>query len=250
MTPITPVFADFQPGWKTRIKQKAWEKIYASPLMRGCIEGDIRFAVALLAGYWNFVDRFPSIIEGTFSSASDDVPDKLRTFLRRAAKTLAGTLASMEGDERQHRELWIRASKVVGLGRIRLDRWEVLPEVDTIARTIGGANISTKLLYFAGVEIVAEGISKCLSESHSFTSMMGREGMRWFQVHLLHPESVTTHEDIAYRTAEMLLRAEDVKPTEAVIDGYVQECVDLFIQAAEACALKFGRTPIPLSELA
>lgn len=248
MGEVASVFPGFESGWRTRIKSKAWAKIYASPLMQGCRRGDIRYVRALLAGYWDFVDRFPRIIEGTFStiSVSGDALGRLKRFLNLAARTLAGTLESMKNDERQHRVLWLKSADKAGLGYGDLTNWHVLSEINDISNVIGTADVRTKLLYFAAVEIVAEGISKCLSESDQFKIMMESEGMRWFEVHLLHPENVTTHEDLAYQTVERLFQAEGIEPTEQVVDETIQVGVDLFIRAAEACAREFAGTPVAM----
>ncbi len=252
MGEVALVFSGFESGWRTRIKEKAWAKIYASPLMQGCTRGDIRYVRALLAGYWNFVERFPEIIEGTFSTIPSDIPGQAETrpnkFLRRAARILAGTLESMQNDERQHRVLWLKSAAKAGLGYSDLTGWRVLSEVEDISSVIGAANVRTKLLYFAAVEIVAEGISKCLSESDRFRGIMENEGMRWFDVHLRHPENVTTHEDLAYQAVERLFQEEGIEPTEQGIDEDIQVGVDLFIRAAQACATQFAGSRVPVSE--
>ncbi len=226
--------------WKLRTKEVAWEKIRQSPLMQGCAAGDVKFIVALLGGFWDFVDRFPAIIRGTFTDMPENISPRLKKFLRRAAPTLSGTLAEMEKDERSHRALWLRSAAMVDLDEKRLMEWVVLPEIDRISITLDKASPATKLLYFVAVEIVAEGISDFLNSSTAFKEVLGKQGMGWFRVHVVHPADGTTHEDIAYKAAVQMLEADGKEPTEKEINDAVQVCVDLFIDAARACNVKFA----------
>ncbi len=245
MNGISSAFVGFQEDWKSRIKQEAWGKVFASPLMKGCATGDIKYIVALLAGFWDFVDRFPAIIRGTFMNIPAGSP-KLQKFLRRAAGKLSGTLTGMEEDERNHRTLWLKAAGMVDLNLEKLMGWKVLPEIDLISSSIERAEIRKKLLYFVAVEIVAEGISKYLSQYAAFEKVMGQKGMGWFKAHLVHPTDGTTHEDIAYRAAYQMYQAAGEIPSEEKINFVVQECVDLFSAADRACIHSFTRAPLSM----
>lgn len=207
--------------------------------MQGCAKGDVRHIVALIAGFWDFVDRFPAVIRGTFSTIPEGTAPTLAKFLRRSASILSGTLAGMEEDERAHRALWLKSAEMVDLDVQQLMSWKVLPEIDRISTSIEEAEIAEKLLGFVAVEIVAEGISNFLAHSPNFVAVMGQKGMGWFRIHLVHPNDGTTHEDIAYKAAHQMFLAAGKEPTEETLNATIQNCVDLFISGARACAQSF-----------
>lgn len=222
--------------WRALIKKEAWEKIEKSTLMKSCATGGKKEIRALMAGFWNFVHRFPGIINGTFTvMPSHKISEKLGKFLKRSAPTLSGTLKEMENDERNHRFLWLNASSVVGLDLDALNQWQVLEEIDKISMSISQADVKEKLLAFVAVEIVAEGISQYLCRSPYFRESMGSKGLGWFNVHTVHPDDGTTHEDIAYRVVLQIYQADGTNVSGKMINGTVQKYVDMFIVAAGAC---------------
>ena len=243
MNDMSPVFSGFQPAWKSRIKLEAWKKIHASPLMEGCATGDVRFIVALLAGFWDFVDRFPAIIRGTFKTISVGTDPRFTKFLQRASERLSGMLSGMEMDERGHRALWLKSAGMVDLDVQKLMSWRVLPEIDKISTIMEQAELRKKLLYFVAAQIVAEGISIFLSKAPCFEKVMGQKGLSWFRVHVVHPNDGTTHEDIAYKAAYQIFVKTGDEPTEESINATIQECVDLFIDGALACCDTFAGSP-------
>ena len=231
---------DLPSGWQERIKSAAWAKISASPLMHGCQQCDGRALEALYCGYWNFVDSFPEVIQSTYREAPAGVSGDGR-FPRRAAGILAGTLEGMEADERAHRALWIKSAAEFGFTEDQLYEWPVVTEIAAISQTMAGETLlQRRLLQFVATEIVAEGISNCLAASEEFKQKAGARGMGWFNVHLIHQVDETTHEAIAYNTAFLLMRDAGVQPDESSIDAEVQNGVDLFIAAAQACCHATG----------
>lgn len=231
---------DLPSGWQERIKSAAWGKISTSPLMHGCRQCDERALKALYCGYWNFVDTFPEVIQSTYREAPAGTSGDGR-FLRRAAGILAGTLEGMEADERAHRTLWIKSAAEFGFAEDHLYEWPVVTEIAAISQTMSGESLlQRRLLQFVATEIVAEGISNCLAASEEFKQKAGLRGMGWFNVHLIHQDDETTHEAIAYNTAFLLMREAGVQPDEFSIDAEVQNGVDLFITAAQACCNATG----------
>ena len=229
-------------GWQERIKSEAWTKIFASPLMQGCQQCDRRALEALYCGYWNFVDTFPEIIQSTYREAPGGEA-QTRRFLRRAASILAGTLEGMEADERAHRTLWIKSAAEFGITETHLYEWPVVNEIKAISHTMSAETLlQRRLLQFVATEIVAEGISNCLAASDAFKERAGARGMGWFNVHLLHPDDETTHEAIAYNTAFLLMRESGTAADEISVGAQVQNGVDLFISAANACCVATGYT--------
>lgn len=231
---------DLPSGWQERIKSAAWAKISASPLMHGCRQCDESALKALYCGYWNFVDTFPEVIQSTYREAPVGDSGEGR-FLRRAAAILAGTLEGMEADERAHRTLWIKSATEFGFAQDQLHEWPVVTEIAAISQTMSGEILlQRRLLQFVATEIVAEGISNCLSSSDAFKQRAGGRGMGWFNVHLIHQNDETTHEAIAYNTAFLLMREAGAHLDEFSIDAEVQNGVDLFITAAQACCNATG----------
>src|SRR5689334_23101046 len=155
--------------WQSRIKAEAYEKVLTSPLIHACAQGGT-CPRALFGGFWHFVDTFPAIIRDTYENVpSAAANDKVPRFLKRSAPILSGTLKSIEDEERVHRALWIRASRRVDLSEIQLHQWRVLPEIKSLTEAIQTeGDLARRLLYFVGVEIVAEGVSRCLSQKPPF----------------------------------------------------------------------------------
>ena len=231
--------SDHSRDWKARIKDEAYGKVLACPLMHGCALGG-NFPQALLGGFWHFVDEFPGIIHGTYANVPSAANEAVRRFLKRSAPILAGTLKGMEDDERTHRTLWIRSAGRAGLSEDQLHRWKVLPEIESLTEAIRTErDFGRRLLYFVAVEIVAEGIACYLSQAPRFVEVMGEEGMQWFDVHRVHPDEATTHEAIAYKLALSVKRAADEPIDEKSIDADIQRCVDWFFSGAVACAREF-----------
>lgn len=233
-------------GSRTRIKNEAWEKIESSPLMGGCAKGNLDYLGALFAGHWDFVYRFPSIIAATFTTIPSEASLKIQKFLRRSGGRLAGTLKEMERDEKNHRVLWENAASIVGLDYDALVRGKVLPEIDKISTSISEAELQEKLLAFVAVEIVAEGISRCLHEEVRLKEIMGTKGMAWFKVHVVHANDGTTHEDIAYNVVFQIYRAKETPINEKEINRIIQKYVDLFIEGAEACRVAFTKEGVSI----
>lgn len=230
-------------GWQARIKHEAYGKVLASPLVVACAErgNDDRSAAALIGGFWSFVDVFPAIIRGTYASAlAGSEGETVRSFQRRMAPILSETLSSMEDDERSHRALWLRAARSIGLSAEALYGWPVLPEVRRVSRELlDERDLGRLLLYFVGVEVVAEGVSRRLSTAPDFVAAMGPDGMSWFAAHLVAPGEVGAHEDLAYKLALAVRQAAGENTDEASINAEVQRCVDWFVAAGDACAREF-----------
>lgn len=229
--------------WQARIEAEAYKKVLASPLMHACAQGGTS-PRALFGGFWHFVDTFPAIIRDTY----ENVPcaaanDKVRRFLKRSAPVLSGSLKPMVDDERAHRALWIRASRRVGLSEIQLQQWRILPEIRSLTEAIRteGA-LARRLLYFAAVEIVAESVSRYLSQQPPFVEAMGEDGMEWFNVHLVHPDDATTHEALAYNLALSVKRVAHEPTDEKSVNADIQRCVDWFFAGGIACAREFAQT--------
>jgi len=231
---------DHARDWQARIKAEAYDKVLACPLMRGCAEGS-GYPRALLGGFWPFVDAFPAIIRETYENLPAAAANEtVRRFLKRSAPILSGTLRGMEDDERAHRRLWLRASQRAGLAEDQLYQWRVLPEIKALSdaiRTEG--QLARRLLYFAAVEIVAEGASRYLSQAPRFVEAMGEEGMQWFTLHSVHPDDATTHEALAYNLALSVKRAAHEPTDEKSVNTDIQRCVDWFFAAGVACAREF-----------
>lgn len=214
--------------WRTRMKDEAYRKVLASPLMHACAEGG-NYPRALFGGFWHFVDEFPAIIRETYTALpSAAAKDTVRRFLRR--------LQGMEDDERAHRALWIRSASRVGLSEGQLHQWRVLPEIRSLTQSIRTEkHLGRRLLYFVAVEIVAQGVARYLFQAPRFVEAMGEEGMEWFAAHLAAPGHATTHEAVAYKLALAVKQAADEPIDEKSINDDIQRCVDWFFAGGVAC---------------
>jgi hypothetical protein len=246
-------FSNCQPvgamhDWRRPIKAEAARKVESSPLIRGCADAG-PYPRSLFGGFWYFVNEFPEIIRESYASvpaAAADAPT--RRFLQRSARTLAGSLRGMEGDERTHRGLWIRAARCVGLAEAQLQRWPVLAEVRSLTDAIRDEpDLGRRLLYFVAVEMVAESMARYLVGAPRFVEAMGEEGMLWFAAHLVPPGITTSHEALAFQLAMSIKRA-SAAPVDAIsVSADIQRCVDWFQAASIACAreVEVGAAALP-----
>lgn len=227
--------------WRMRHRDEAYRKALACPLMHACAEGG-NHTRALFGGFWHFVDQFPAIIRETYTTVpSAAANDTIRRFLRRAAPALSGTLKGMENDERAHRALWIRSASRVGLSEDRLHKFGILPEIRSLTEAIRTEqHLGRRLLYFVAVEMVAEGVSRFLSQAPRFVEAMGEDGMQWFAVHLMPPDHGATHEAVAYKIALSVKQAADERIDETSINDDIQRCVDWFFAGGVACVREFA----------
>jgi len=223
--------------WQARIKVEAYDKVVACPLVRGCAAGG-DYPRALFGGFWHFVDAFPGIIRDTYANFPvGPLGHSLRVYLRRVAPLLSETLGGMAGEERGHRALWIRSASRVGLSAAQLRDWRVLPEISFLTEAIRSEeHLARRLLYFVGVELVAEGIARYLYRAPRFVEAMGEEGMEWFTAHLIHPDGAISHEVLAYRLSLSVKRAARESADEQSVNADIQRCVDWFFAGGVACA--------------
>lgn len=223
--------------WLPRIKLETARKVGSSPLIRGCASGDL-YPRALYGGFWHFVNEFPEIIRETYvtlPASATDAP--LRRLLNRTTRTLSGSLRGMEGDERTHRALWVRAAGCVGLAERQLRQWQVLAEVRSLTDAIRDEReLGRRLLYFVAVEMVAECVSRYLVGERHFVEAMGEEGMQWFAAHLVPPGETSPHEALAFQLAMAVRRAKAADVEEKTVSDDIQRCVDWFYAASVACA--------------
>jgi pyrroloquinoline quinone (PQQ) biosynthesis protein C len=211
---------------KQLIKQRCWERINDDPLIQGCKIGNLNYLRALFIGYWDFVDRFPSVIMDSYADSGR---------FARYGKVLSGALCEMEDDERVHRQLWLRSAAAANVAVEELYAATALAETQALIDGMWERNeLWQRLLDFVAVEIIAEGISVCLTGSEAFRAVMGQEGMPWFKVHMIHDAGETTHEDIAYRAAAAMLLKSGKEPTFELIDTTLQQTIDRFFAAGAA----------------
>jgi len=139
-------------------------------------------------------------------------------------------LSSMQKDEEDHRQLWLKTAHVLGLASADLRQPPIL-EVKRITSVIAeDVDPYVMLLRFVGVEIVAESVSENFLSSERFKSALGKEGLGWFEVHVTH--TGMSHEELAFRLARSLHRGELTREESHAVIHHV---VDRFIAAAEAC---------------
>lgn len=215
---------------KEQIKLKSWSKLANSPNMIRFKEANETALRALFIGYWPFVDGFPAVIQSTYEATEQ---------FSRLGKILSGALREMETDERNHRALWLISAAAAGISEENLYEPAPLHDVERIIGTmVERETLWERLLDFVAVEIVAEGISVFFLESQNFCDRLGKKGTAWFKVHVVHPSDQTTHEDLAYRAAISLMpEGLSAETMFELIDKTVQETVDRFIFAANACLM-------------
>jgi len=229
MNSLTERFKQPIPGWVSEIRNETLQKISLSPVATGCRGCDMRLTKELLLRFWPFVDAFPRIINrGCLHILKKELVKTFGLEMIDLFRLGFQVLSSMQKDEEDHRQLWLKTSHVLGLTSTDL-RQPPTPEVKMVTSVIA-EDIDPYIMFlrFVGVEVVAESVSGDFLSSERFKSALGKEGLRWFEVHITHHGM--SHEELAFRLARALHRGEITREeTHAV----VHHVVDLFIAAAE-----------------
>ena len=223
------------PDWLGNCKLAVRERVYTSPLMIGCTEGQEKYIRAFLIGAWPFVEAFPSMIDNAverlvheelfnqygIKSAAD--------LYRRGSQLLRG----MREDEVSHRGLWIQTAEAVSVTKLDLYSNHPSQEVLALNSAVGNhTDLFKSFLHFVTVELVAEEISHMLLASPAFCSVLGKRGREWFRVHAEHHGEIT-HEEMAYRLAFALYG--DDFPSEDKVKDIILHATDLFEAVASRC---------------
>ena len=214
------------PLWLEEVKEEAYQRIASCRLITACYQGERHIIKAKLITYWPFVKVFPEIIHRCGAQL-------LRKFTQTDKADLIGIsreiLVSMRQDESDHRELWVKTSKAVGLSHADLGV-SPLPSVQRIIDTVGqNDNLGVVFLRFVAVELVAESVSRRLLESEHFKTFVGEAGLSWYEIHTrVYPGM--THEEIAYRLAFLLL--EDT--SREYVRPIILDIIDQFTAAGDA----------------
>jgi len=232
MNSLTDGFKQPIPAWVCEISNEALQKISRSSFATMCRTGDMRLTKNLFLRFWPFVDAFPNIINRScvhilkkelVKTFGLDMIDIFRLGFQ--------VLSSMQKDEEDHRQLWLKTANVLGLTSADL-RQRPIPEVKTATSVIAeDIDPYTMFLRFVGVEVVAESMSEYFLSSEKFKSALGKEGLRWFEVHVAHEGM--SHKELAFKLARALHRGE---LTSVESHAVIHHVVDIFIGAAEACA--------------
>ena len=242
MNSLTDGFKQPIPAWVSEINNEALQKISLSSFATMCRAGDMRLTKDLFLRFWPFVDAFPKVINRACLHILKT--ELVKTFgLEMIDVFRLGfqVLSSMQKDEEDHRQLWLKTANVLGLTSADL-RQHPIPEVKTVTSVIAeDVDPYMMCLRFVGVEIAAESVSENFLSSDKFKSALGKEGLRWFEVHVTHEGM--SHKELAFKLARALHRGELTREESHAV---IQHVVDLFIGAAEVC-VESGEPPSPLS---
>ena len=231
MNSLTDRFKQPITAWVKEIKNEALQKISLSPFATACRAGDMGLTKELFLRFWPFVDAFPKIINrGCVNILKKELVKTFGLEIIDLLRPGFQVLSSMRQDEEDHRQLWLKTAHVLGLTPTDL-RQPPTPEVRAVTSVIAeDVDPYMMFLRFVGVEMVAESVSKDFLSSEEFKSALGKEGLRWFEVHVTHEGM--SHEELAFRLARALHREELTREESHALIHHV---VDLFIRAAEVC---------------
>jgi hypothetical protein len=231
MNSLTDGFKQPMPTWVREIKSEALQKITLSPFATACRGGDMGLTKELFLRFWPFVDAFPKIINrGCLHILKKELVKTFGLEMIDLFRLGFQVLSSMQKDEEDHRQLWLKTSHVLGLTPIDL-RQPPTPEVKAVTSVIAeDVDPYIMFLRFVGVEVVAESVSEDFLSSEKLKSTLGKEGLQWFEVHVTHEGM--SHEELAFRLARALHRGELTREESHAV---IQHVVDLFIGAAEVC---------------
>lgn len=231
MNSLTNRFKQPLPAWVREIKSETLRKISLSPFATMCRAGDMRLTKELFLRFWPFVDAFPKIVNrGCLHILRKELVNTFGLEMIDLFRLGFQILSSMQKDEEDHRQLWLKTTHVLGLASADL-RQPSIPEVKMVTSIIAeDVDPHMMFLRFVGVEVVAESMSEYFLSSERFKSALGKEGLGWFEVHVTHEGM--SHEELAFRLARAFNRGE---LTREESDAVIHHVVDCFIAAAEAC---------------
>ena len=236
--PLLEKFDAPLPVWISDIEAEVSARISSALFARLLYKGDVEVARALCVGLWPFINEFPKIVSrGKLRLARLRLirafkPGELRELLRRSAKVLE----TIQQDEEEHRYLWLRVGKAIGLQYPEQFSQYPLPAVKAWIEAVDQlADPLTMFLRFAAIEVVGEATSLYLLTSPRFCEMLGKnEGLKWFKEHATHSGDMS-HAELSLRLGFALHDPEDWKPTRAKCNTFIQDIVGHAISATNAC---------------
>lgn len=219
------------PSWIDEIKSDALLKFSLSSFSAMCRAGDMTLTRDLLLHFWPFVDAFPKIINrGCLHILRKELVNSFGLEMIDLFRLGFQVLSAMQKDEEDHRQLWLKTARILGLTLEEL-RQSTIPEVNRVISFVAeNVDPYAMFLRFVGVEIVAESVSKDFLSSEKFKSALGKEALGWFEVHATHRGM--SHEELAFRLARSLHRGELTREESHTV---IHDVVDRFIDAAAVC---------------
>jgi len=222
------------PSWTKDIKSEVYARIISAPFAEACRQGNREVMKKLVVELWPFVEVFPGIVERGYRKLLNPSfflkygPVDMVQLLRRAMHVLK----DIKQDEKEHRNLWLDTGSSLGLRYSTDFEKEPLPQVklwlDSVTRS---SNPSETFLSFVAIEMIAESVSRNFLASEKFTSVLGKEGSRWFTVHTI-DHGDESHENLEFCLAFTFYEGEADKETASRPIQYV---VSRFLDAANVC---------------
>lgn len=222
------------PRWVEEIEKEVYVRIAEAPFAAACRKGNKEVMRKLIINLWPFVDVFPDVVKRSYwklIKPSFIFRYGAGNMLQLFRKSIQ-VLTSIEGDEKKHRNLWLDTGIALGLNYQKDFAKNPTPEtrrwLKSITNNKGPFNI---FLGYVAIEMIAESISKNLLASKTFSSILGREGRRWFEVHAVH-HGDKSHEALEFHLAFALHKAE---PRKEEANKVIQHVVSRALDAANAC---------------
>ena len=229
-------FSQPSPYWVKDIKNKVYTRITEAPFAIACREGNKKVMQGLVIDLWPFVDVFPELVKQgyrTLLKPSFIFRYGVRNLFQLVRKSMQ-LLASIGRDEKEHRQLWLDTGTALGLVYPKDFPKNPTPQTKLWLESVSN---NTKpfnmLLSYVAIEMIAESISKNLLSSDAFASILGRDGIRWFDVHAV------DHGDISHEALEFHLgfAFHENEPNKEEANRIIQHVVSKFLDSANACGV-------------
>lgn len=232
--PLATKFERPLPHWAEEIKKEVYTRIAEAPFAKACREGNRESMRRLIIDLWPFVDVFPDVVKRGYwrlIKPSFIFRYGAGNMLRLFRKSMH-VLTSIERDEKEHRDLWLDTGIALGLSYPKDFAKNPTPQTKrwlaSITNNKGPFNV---FLGYVAIEMIAESISKNLLASEVFSSILGREGSRWFEVHAVN-HGDKSHEALEFHLAFAL---HETEPYKEEANKVVQHVVSRFLDSANAC---------------
>jgi len=208
------------------IRQKTFEVVSGSSLIRRAFEGDTAAAVALKIGFWPFVSEFEYAIDQQSLPRQPLVTRFGERRVRQVFLGIARAVREMKQEEGSHAAHWRKDAQCLGINDLS---GPCAPSLNALIERSYTKDLTVFFATLTGTEFIAEELSRFLSRSSRFTGLFSRKRWIWGEVHLAPHDHGPSHFEIDVDLARAYAPSTEANHIEEMI----LDTVALFGRAAE-----------------
>lgn len=215
---------------RVALRRQARDEVMNSSLIRECAEGNRSAAIALLEGFWPFVDAFEKAIDRQVSRLPIKPlierfgQERVRTFFSEAR----AAVKEMHEEEGSHAKLWQQSAVQIGAS---LDSSAVCIGVENLLKNAKNSDPVQFFCWLAGTEYIAEELSAYLCRQEGFLNLFPERRWVWGDAHIEQHEG-PSHLEIDEDLARAYHPSADPDLAKAFLFENITHCEQLFGAAA------------------